>query len=175
MNGKAYVGGGVSLVGGNPYAVGDFYEYDPTLDTWSAVPGFPGPPRQYATPLVINGAAYAIGGFDDDNGKFYNLVSEFGTCSEITGILPVTGGNTKSGIEIYPNPSTNDVNVKINDEVNGEVKFEVVSIDGKLIKTGTARQNTFHFSGSNLSDGFYILAITDYQGIRGEQRFEVIH
>lgn len=175
LNGKAYVGGGVTTVSSIPYNLGDFYEYDPATNIWAAVPGFPGTPRQYATPLVLNNVAYAVGGFNDDGGLFYNLVCEFGTCNQLTAILPIGGGTTKSGIEIYPNPSTNDVNVKINDEVNGEVKFEVVSIDGKLIKAGITMQNSFRFSGSNLADGLYILTITDNKGLHGEQRFEVMH
>ena len=176
LNGKAYVGGGVTVVGSSPYSVGDFYEYDPTTNRWAAVPGFPGFPRQYATPIAINNVAYAVCGYDyDNNNSYYNFVSEFGTCSTIAGILPIGGGSQKAGIEVYPNPSTNEVNVKISSEVNAEIKYEIVSVDGRVIKTGTTRQNTFGFSTNNLSDGVYIITITDNQGTQGAQRFEVMH
>ena len=177
LNGKAYVGGGVTVINGSAYSVGDFYEYDPTTNTWAAVPGFPGQPRQYATPIVINNVAYAVGGYDDDNNnQFYNFVSEFGTCGAVSGIIPIPGGsNPKSGVEIYPNPSTNDVTVKISGAVTSEIKYEIVSVDGKLIKTGTTTQNTFGFSANNFANGVYILNITDNQGTQGAARFEVMH
>jgi N-acetylneuraminic acid mutarotase len=175
LNGKAYVGGGVTSVSNVPYDLGDFYEYDPTTNTWSEVPGFPGTPRQYATPMVFNNVAYAICGFNDDGDLFYTMVDEFGTCNNVTAILPIGGGNPKSGIEIYPNPTGSEVNVKIGAVVTSEVKYEVVSIDGKLVKSGTTRQSTFAFEAKNLSDGVYIITLTDNQGIQGEQRFEVIH
>ena len=174
LNGKAYVGGGVSLLSGVPYALGDFYEYDPSSNTWSALPGFPGAPRQYATPVVINSVAYSICGYDDDGDKFYNLVSEFGTCSTIAGILPIPGENN-TGIQIYPNPSSSDVTVKINSQGSTEIKYEIVAVEGKVIKTGTTRQNSFGFNSSNLADGIYIINVNDNQGVHGAQRFEVIH
>jgi hypothetical protein len=181
LNGKAYVGGGVTLVGGSPYSLGDFYEYDPSTNTWSAVPGFPGAPRQYATPIVFNDVAFSFCGYDDDGGydndgsPYYNFVNEFGTCSSVSGILPIPGGNTKSGIEIYPNPTGSGVTVKIGSTLTSEVKYEVISIDGKLVKTGTTLESTFGFNAGNLSEGLYILTITDNHGLQGEQRFEVIH
>lgn len=174
INGKAYVGGGVTTVSGIPYDLGDFYVYDPVANTWTPVPGFPGTPRQYATPFVFNDVAYAVGGFNDDGDLFYNLVSEFGSCSDITAIIPIAG-NSSAGIELYPNPSTNDVTVKINNQVTSEIKYEIVAADGKVIKTGTTTQNTFGFSANNFADGVYILNITDNNGIHGAQRFEVMH
>jgi N-acetylneuraminic acid mutarotase len=178
LNGKAYVGGGLTSVPGNSsvdYELGDFFEYDPSTDTWAWVPGLPTRGKHYASTFAINGSGYVVCGQDNYIGADVTTVSEFGTCSEITGITPLPGGNSKSGIEIYPNPSTNDVNVKISGEVNSAVKYEVVSVDGKLIKSGTTQQNTFRFSADNLSDGIYILTLTDNEGIHGEQRFEVIH
>jgi hypothetical protein len=101
-------------------------------------------------------------------------VSEFGSCSDITAIIPIAG-NSSAGIELYPNPSTNDVTVKINNQVTSEIKYEIVAADGKVIKTGTTTQNTFGFSANNFADGVYILNITDNNGIHGAQRFEVMH
>jgi len=181
LNGKAYVGGGVTLVGGSPYSLGDFYEYDPSTNKWAPVPGFPGPARQYATPIVFNDVAYSFCGYDDDGGydndgsPYYNFVNEFGTCGVISSILPMPDGNTKSGIEVYPNPTGTGVNVKIDNAVNNELNYEVVSVDGKVVKTGVTRQSTFGFNAGNLADGIYILTIRNGQQLQGEQKFEVIH
>ena len=178
LNGKAYVGGGWTTIPNNIsviYDLGDFYEYDPASDTWAPVPGFPGRARQDFSAFTVNGGAYVIGGYNDNLGGTVSTVNEFGTCSILTGILPISGGNNKAGIEIYPNPSTNDVNVKILTDVTSEMKYEVVSVDGKLIKKGTTRQSNFGFNANNFADGVYILTITDGNGTQGAERFEVMH
>ncbi len=178
IDGKAYVGGGYAVSPSNSsvtYDLGDFYSYDPSNDSWTLVPGIPGRGRHGASSFNINSNGYIVGGYDGFISQTLSKVAEFGTCSQITGIMPVPGGNNKSGIEIYPNPSSYDVNVKIDASITTEIKYEVVSVDGKLIRSGSTNQNTFGFNAANLSNGVYLLTITDNQGVQGTERFEVIH
>ena len=177
MNGKGYVGGGWTTIPNainSVYNVGDFFEYDPASDTWEPVSGIPGRGRDLSAAFVINNAAYLAGGFDFYISNAINSVAEFGTCGKIAGIMPVEG-NSNTGIQIYPNPSSSDVTVKINSQSNSEIKYEIVAIDGKVIKTGTTRQNSFGFNSSTLADGIYIINVNDNQGVHGAQRCEVIH
>jgi len=114
-------------------------------------------------------------GYHNNGSPYYNFVNEFGTCSSISGIMPIPGGNPKAGIEVYPNPSNNDLNVKISGDVTSEIKYEIVSVDGKVVKTGSTHQTSFGFNTGNFANGVYIISITDSQSTQGEQRFEVMH
>lgn len=178
LGGKAYVGGGWTLIPGSSnviYDLGDFYCYDPSTDTWTAVPGAPGRAREHSNTFTLNDNAYLVGGYDDYISGTVTNVAEFGTCNSLTAIIPIPGGNNQAKIAIYPNPSTNDVTVKIGSPVTSEIKYEIVSVDGKVIKTGSTTQDTFGFSANSFADGVYILSITDNSGTHGAGRFEVMH
>lgn len=172
FNSAVYLIGGYTGNGSNS---SNNYRYNSSADSWAAVSGLPGRARQSVATFMINNSAYTVGGYDGYASQTINTVSEFSSCDNITGILPVTGSSNKAGMEIYPNPSTNEVNVKIDDEVTSEIKYLVTSADGKLVKTGATQQSAFGFSASNLAEGVYILTITDSQGYHASQRFEVIH
>lgn len=72
LNGKGYVGGGLS--GG--YAFKDLYEYDPVMDSWTQKNDLPGPVRYGAVSFTIGNKAYiATGG--NAMGTFYNDLWEY--------------------------------------------------------------------------------------------------
>ena len=49
----------------------DFYEYDPSTDSWSQKDSLPGPSRAYAVSAVVNGIGYVgLGGNDDQTLSF---------------------------------------------------------------------------------------------------------
>ncbi|MCR9263163.1 MAG: IPT/TIG domain-containing protein [Flavobacteriaceae bacterium] len=67
IKGKGYIGTGIDDPI-NQNLLKDFWEYDPTDDTWVQVASFPGEARQSATVFVINGKAY-VGLGNGSNGS----------------------------------------------------------------------------------------------------------
>lgn len=62
---KGYVGTGFDDAGNYN---SDFYEYEPTTDTWTQIPSFPGNKRERAFAFVLNDKAYVGGGLN--NGSY---------------------------------------------------------------------------------------------------------
>ena len=173
LDGIAYVGGGVREIGSLPFALADYYAYDPVTNTWSPSPGFPGAPRQYAVGIVINDNAYAIGGYENDGDDFYNLVSEFGSCSQLSGILPVTP-NSNNPIQLFPNPTNGDLHVKVSGQ-SSKLQYEVIAVDGQVAISGTSVQSDFNLETNHLAAGVYILNVKNADGLLAFKRFEVLH
>jgi len=67
VSGKGYVGLGISEIGTMKK---DFWEYDPTADSWTQKADFPGGIRIQAASFVINSKAYVGGGADVTGGYF---------------------------------------------------------------------------------------------------------
>lgn len=70
INGKGYVGTGEFIdyyVNGQTYSYKDFWEYDPSTNTWTKKADFAGGNRSYATGFSMNGKGYIGTGFGDGN------------------------------------------------------------------------------------------------------------
>lgn len=80
IGGKGYVAGGTTNLNGSSsisYSLGDCYAYNPVTDTWESAPGFKGPARSGATPLIFTDSIFMIGGGNVDGDEKYRLVDEF--------------------------------------------------------------------------------------------------
>ncbi|MBL0102395.1 MAG: hypothetical protein IPP51_00645 [Bacteroidetes bacterium] len=82
INGKGYVGLGFG--NGNTY-LSDFYEYDPTTDTWTQKANYPGHGNRGASVFVINNKAYVINGcsFDGTAIIYYNECWEYDPATDV--------------------------------------------------------------------------------------------
>ncbi len=103
-NGKGYV---LSGDGGDHTSMeeGEFWEYDPELDEWEALPAHPGVSRWAPTSFVLDGWVYLLGGPTNVNGNLnyapndnyrYQL-EEINSAREVF-------VNDPSLFEAYPNP-----------------------------------------------------------------------
>lgn len=59
-------------------------------------------------------------------------------------------------VNLYPNPSSDYINIEINNYVNGKMEFELYDITGKLSKTWIPEKNN-RYDISDLSEGVYTL------------------
>ncbi|MFA5618785.1 MAG: T9SS type A sorting domain-containing protein [Weeksellaceae bacterium] len=66
----------------------------------------------------------------------------------------------KSGFTVYPNPFTNEINIKLPENLKGNYTFKVSDITGKLIFIQKNRtESQFVWNGTSLPKGIYILSI----------------
>ena len=76
--------------------------------------------------------------------------------------LSVDNYNLNSSIKLYPNPVSNNLSVKISNNLNIE-KVEIIGITGKLIKETNFINNSI--STQNLKNGIYFVKIYSDKGI----------
>lgn len=74
MNGKAYVGLGQSEnTAGQQNVYQDFWEYDPTSNSWSAAPIFPGQPRYHASAFIAGGNGFVSAGINSNANRLEDV------------------------------------------------------------------------------------------------------
>jgi hypothetical protein len=68
-----------------------------------------------------------------------------------------------NSLELYPNPSSGEINVIISNNNDGNAEVQVVSVSGKILYSNvfnvTKENNTFKFNLSNYSAGLYFLVV----------------
>jgi hypothetical protein len=78
-------------------------------------------------------------------------------------IIPIDDNNNTDNIKIYPNPTNNEWNVVIFNDVSDEITVSIFEMNGKLIyneiKNIIAGENLFKVTSKNLNTGSYILLI----------------
>lgn len=70
--------------------------------------------------------------------------------------------NNNSLCSIFPNPSLNQINVKIqaNEYISNEIEFDILSYEGKLVRKQTFKKNelgNYSIDLSEIASGFYML------------------
>jgi N-acetylneuraminic acid mutarotase len=75
INGKGYVGTGYMSDPKTDRALRDFWEYDPTTQTWAQKDSLPGDARFDAAAFAVGGKGYLCGGYDGN--KAFNDCWEF--------------------------------------------------------------------------------------------------
>ncbi len=81
-------------------------------------------------------------------------------CS-VTGIKNISAASLLQ--EVYPNPSTSDVNVVFTN--NSDTHFiELTDISGRVLKSATTAQAVYILEKSNLNAGVYFLKVSNNQG-----------
>jgi len=81
----------------------------------------------------------------------------------------------KKNIEIYPNPSTEFLYVKVTDSSLEDIQFELHSIIGNQLETTVEeiKQGVYRISVANLTKGYYFIILTD-EDARFKQAFKFL-
>lgn len=82
-------------------------------------------------------------------------------------ISPVFKINHSLGIEdmvdskfsVYPNPFSEELNILLPEDLNGNYIFKITDITGRTVYTKNQNGKSFSWNSSSLSQGFYILSI----------------
>ncbi len=96
----------------------------------------------------------------DFSGKKYWVMTKKDGCMQKTYYQVPTGVtdvNDIAGISVYPNPTSDVINVDINVKISGDLHVDVVNMLGQKVATTVAQNNKAKFSVANLPAGAYIV------------------
>jgi len=110
----------------------------------------------------------------DFSGKKYWVMTKKGDCLQKTYYQVPTGVTDVNGIaslSVYPNPTSDVINVDINVKISGDLQVDVVNMLGQKVASAIAQNNKAKFSMANLPAGAYIVDCY-HEGIKiGAVRF----
>lgn len=75
-------------------------------------------------------------------------------------ILSVEEVITEKNINVWPNPTSNLLNVDLLNTTNGEVTLKLIDITGRVVKEIQAQNKTNQIQVDSLSSGMYLLEVT---------------
>lgn len=120
------------------------------------------------TSMDICDAGHPVLGMDGPGGTITNVTycSCINSCSSSVGIKEQNSNELISSI--YPNPASNLLSVKLNHTGAGIIKISIVDVLGKIVLTKivevTSNDNVIEIPVSNLSEGTYVLTMSDAKG-----------
>lgn len=127
---------------------------------WTAPASGTGTVKFYAVLNAVNGNG------QDDNGDQWN----FGTSVEIPEAQPSSVHNfyNVEKISVYPNPSSGNISVQINDGMSGKISLTVMDLKGRHMmqteKFLARGQNTISMDMKHFAKGHYILLLHNTKG-----------
>jgi len=152
---KGYVG-----TGGDSVTVGylkDFWEYDPTSNSWGQKTDFGGLGRVNAVGFSIGSKGYIGTGFAAqvmERKDFWEYDPQ---------TIGIKEEEEKNQISVFPNPFHELVNISINSKIDFPFDAVLIDISGKEVqkKSGIYSSN-FQLMRESLPVGIYILKISDH-------------
>jgi N-acetylneuraminic acid mutarotase len=157
----SHLGKGYALSGGdvnhNSFATGEFWEYDPVGDAWTALPAHPGKSRFGCTQFVIDDYIYLMGGYNRND----PTATMTGYITTLRYGLPsagVDGLSANTGGKLYPNPVNDKLTISLNNEVSLSSLVNIYSVTGELTMSVPFNEN---IDVSSLNAGMYILEVVD--------------
>ena len=82
-------------------------------------------------------------------------------------ILSINEVENMFGLNVYPNPANDVINVSLNKSTNGTIS--IVDVAGKVVKTSSINGLTSSINSSDLTNGVYYVTITDGTSIVTEK------
>lgn len=146
INGIGYIGTGNDVLGN--FNFDDFWAYDFDADTWSQISDFEGQGRRYFVSFVINNVAYCGTGTNGTNFRDFWAFIPF---------LDVSSNNESLDVTSYPNPSTDYISIKWNQEKLVRINF--YNLNGQLILTKKTTNAGVQINKEELGIGTFIYKI----------------
>ncbi|WNH13420.1 M64 family metallopeptidase [Thalassobellus suaedae] len=92
-----------------------------------------------------------------DNHDTFHVYTVTWTIDNTLGFEDITSKINNYNISMFPNPSNNIVNFKLESTSDAIMKVDIISLDGKIIKTiSISNYQTHQVDVSNLSQGIYL-------------------
>ena len=85
-------------------------------------------------------------------------------------ITGIEDNNLSAGIELYPNPATDFINIRLENFIGNNSTWQIRNVLGKTVLSGSLKKNNSIINVSTLSQGLHILSITQGSS-KGEYKF----
>jgi hypothetical protein len=131
---------------------GEFWEYDPDLDSWNELDPHPGISRWAPGSFVIDGAVYFMGGENRQTDVIQNDVWTY----QLTFPTSTANAESSNGFKLYPNPARNVVMVESSSNQN--TLLTIFGLNGKPVLEQNINQRAT-IDVSSLSAGVYLIAL----------------
>jgi len=141
-------------------STGEFWEYEPSTDSWSQLSPHPGPSRWAPGSFVIGDTLYFFGGFDRFNQFFPTTMFKYAFNSAGIGLEEFD-----TPIAFYPNPSEGWINI---DNYEDFERIEILSMDGKSVFQGSIESDRMDLG--NLELGMYLVRLYRHDGSMQQER-----
>ena len=142
----------------------EFWEYDPALNQWTQLTNFPGVSRRFGVAFSIaNKGYFGLG----TNGTNMNDFWEFNPALE--GLS--SDSDTKIGLGVYPNPSSDCIYFKTENGAKLEAKLHVYSNTGQLIKILNVNSEILKISNDEFESGIYFYRLISDETILTTGKF----
>lgn len=160
-NGKGYALSGTD-VNHNSFDTGEFWEYDPAVDTWTELPPHPGTSRFGSTQFVIDNYIYLLGGYYRMNGSVTAETTMYRYDLDPISVNVTSFGddineNTENNFSFYPNPTKNSLTIELNQLSNSD--YYITDVTGKVVKGGNISSFIQDIDVSDLFKGVYIITV----------------
>jgi len=132
------------------------WEYNPSADTWTQTEDFGGIARRYLVAFVIGTKVYAGTGTNGTN---------FRDFWEFDKLLSIDQEPSAMSIHVYPNPVTDKLILRLENEQLTNLSFQIYDVSGHLIFSTRIINSQTIIERSNLSSGTYFYTISEEQDI----------
>jgi len=167
VNGKGYIVCG-GYIGWLSELTTEVWEYDPTLNVWSAMTEFPAMARRFTNGLAIGNKGYVGLGTNGTNFRDFWEFDEVLAVSKLSELYTIS--------DPYPNPSSDLVNFNIQSNQTGAYVILIKLFDsaGREVYSEKFQQSTLQISKEEIGQGLFIYQIlADNQKIKtGKLIFE---
>ena len=126
----------------------DLWEYNYFSDTWTQRADFMGAGRTNAMAFVLQGQGFVGSGY---NGQFFDDLYAY------TKVLEVDENDIYDAITVYPNPASENINIKVDPT---DLSIEVFAVDGRILTNQLDIIQTiggFNINRGDLPAGNYVI------------------
>jgi len=157
FNGKGYALSGTDTFHDN-LPTGEFWEYDPVENTWTAIEEHPGGSRWAPASFIIDDMLYFFGGWATiEQEEFHMLSYPLGDPPSSANDLP-----NAEPITVHPNPATDEVYLDLSRRAGTDYQLTIFNLMGQQVSSMDFKNNTVDVS--SLVKGTYLFEV------RGEEQ-----
>lgn len=151
---------------------GEFWEYDPAVNSWTQLPSHPGAARWAPSCFVLNNTLYFLAGEDNQDQVRRDMwayeLPEPEDDDSVDVAVPETV-QAEDLLKLYPNPAQNQISIKSTQLTRGNTVINIFNMQGKLVLEQNYSEKNIDIEA--LTDGVYFLRTIHQNGKTGQAKF----